>query len=91
MNVIPTTHMALVRARKQMEAAFMRSDWDAVKHWDGLLSNQLNEAFDDDHRDHSLLVGELEKILGLYSSMTRSLPEATARQWLRPELVPIQQ
>lgn len=87
MNVIPTTHLALVRARKQMEAAFLRSDWDAVKEWDGRLSHQLNNAFDDDRRDHSLLVGELEKILGLYSSMTRSLPDATAQQWLRPELV----
>lgn len=87
MNVIPTSHMALVRARKNMEEAFVRSDWNAVKEWDALLSHQLNQAFDDDRRDHSLLVGELEKILGLYSSMTRCLPEATAEQWLRPELV----
>lgn len=87
MNVIPTSHIALVRARKQMEQAFQRNDWATVKEWDTLLSHQLNQAFDDDNRDHALLVGELEKILGLYSSMTRSLPEATADQWLRPELV----
>lgn len=87
MNVIPTSHMALVRARKQMEQAFSRNDWEAVKEWDTLLSHQLNQAFDDGNRDHGLLVGELEKILGLYSSLTRCLPEATAEQWLRPELV----
>lgn len=87
MNVIPTSHMALVRARKKMEKAFELDDWIAVKEWDTLLSEQLNRAFDDAHRDHALLVGELEKILGLYSSMTQRLPEATVEQWLRPELV----
>ena len=87
MNVIPTSHMALVRARKKMEKAFEQDDWAAVKEWDVLVSEQLNQAFDDAHRDHGLLVGELEKILGLYSSMTQRLPEATAEQWLRPELV----
>ena len=84
MNVIPTSHMALVRARKSMERAFNANDWVGVKEWDTILSQQLNQAFDDDYRDHALLVGELEKILSLYSSMTRSLPEATAEQWLRP-------
>lgn len=87
MNVVPTSHMALVRARKQMEQAFQRNEWSAVREWDTLLSYQLNQAFDDENRDHALLAGELEKILGLYSSMTRTLPEATAQQWLRPELV----
>lgn len=87
MNIIPTSHMALVRARKKMESAFDLNDWAAVKEWDTLLSHQLNQAFDDVDRDHALLVGELEKILGLYSSMTRCLPDVTAEQWLRPESV----
>lgn len=87
MNVIPTSHMALVRARKQMEQAFDHSDWAKMKEWDSLLSHQLNLAFDDDNRDHKLLVGELERILGLYSAMTRCLPEAATEQRLRPELV----
>lgn len=87
MNVVPTSHLALVRARKKMEQAFECHDWEAVREWDTLVSHQLNQAFDDEHRDHSLLVGELEKILALYSAMTCCLPEATAQQWLRPERV----
>jgi hypothetical protein len=85
MNVIPISHLALVRARKNMEKAFDSGDWDAVRKWDSVISQELNEAFDDSRRDHALLASELEKILGLYSLMTRCLPEATAEQWLRPE------
>lgn len=87
MNVIPTSHLTLVRARKKMEAAFECSDWDGIREWDKLLSHQLNLAFDDTNRDHSLLVKELEKILSLYSSMTQVLPDAVCEQWQRPELV----
>lgn len=85
MNIVPTSHMALVRARKNMQSAFESQDWVAVKEWDARVSHQLNQAFDDDLRDHKRLVGELEKILALYSSMTLCLPDATADQWLRPE------
>jgi hypothetical protein len=87
MNVIPISHIALVRARKSMERAYRNNDWVAVREWDAELSQQLNQAFDDTGRDHALLVSELEKILALYSALTRALPEATVEQWLRPELV----
>ncbi len=87
MSIIPVSHMALVRARREMEKSYLTDDWHAVKDWDQLLAVQLTQAFDDPQRDHKMLVGELEKILGLYSQMVRDLPAATAETWLRPELV----
>jgi hypothetical protein len=87
MSVVPVSHISLVRTRREMEKSFFSADWEAVKDWDQLLAFQLNKAFDDPARDHKMLVGELEKVLALYSDMVRSLPEATVQAWLRPELV----
>lgn len=86
MNLVPVSHLSLVRARKEMEKSFASQNWEAVKDWDQLLALQLNRAFDDPARDHKMLVGELEKVLALYSEMVRSLPEATVENWLCPEL-----
>lgn len=82
MNLVPVSHISLVRTRREMEKAFSSADWDAVKDWDQLLTFQLNQAFDDPARDHKMLVGELEKVLALYSDMVRNLPDATAHAWL---------
>jgi hypothetical protein len=82
MSLVPATHISLVRTRREMEKAFLSSDWESVKDWDHLLTFQLNQAFDDPSRDHKMLVGELEKVLALYSDMVRNLPEATAQAWL---------
>lgn len=85
MSVIATTHMNLIRARRQMETAFMENDWERVKEWDQLLTAQLNSAFDDPHRDNDLLVKELEKILGLYADMVESLPPSINEPWMQSE------
>lgn len=82
MSLVPVSHLSLVRARREMEKAFLASDWEAVKDWDQLLTFQLNRAFDDPARDHKMLVGELEKVLALYSEMVRELPDATMQAWL---------
>lgn len=87
MSVVSLSHVSVVRARKSMEQAFLNDDWDAVKDYDQLLAEQLNRAFDDPNRDNSGLVNELEKILNLYAQMVDVLPESTAQQWLRPELI----
>jgi hypothetical protein len=87
MSVVPVSHLSLVRTRREMEKSFFNADWEAVKDWDQLLAFQLNTAFDDPARDHKMLVGELEKVLALYSDMVRSLPEATVENWLRPEFI----
>ncbi len=84
MSVVSLTHMNLLRARKQMEKAFMEQDWDAVKDWDMLLTTQLTRAFDDPTRDNQLLVEELETILALYARMVSALPDAATRSWLKP-------
>ncbi len=81
MNIIPTTHMALVRARRDMEKAFRDSDWSAIKEWDHFLTAQLNQAFDDPNRDHSLLARELNTILSLYSDLTRAMPDQMHQDW----------
>ena len=87
MNLVPVSHLSLVRTRREMEKSFLGADWEAVKDWDQLLAFQLNQAFDDPDRDHKMLVGELEKVLALYSDMVRSLPDATVQDWLRPEFM----
>lgn len=87
MSIVPVSHLSLVRTRREMEKSFSNADWEAVKDWDQLLAFQLNQAFDDPARDHKMLVGELEKVLALYSDMVRSLPEATVENWLQPEFV----
>lgn len=75
MNVIPATHLTLIRARKSMEKAFKDGDWDAVKDQDVFLSAQLAQAFDDPERNHRMLADELSKVLGLYSRLTIEMPE----------------
>lgn len=87
MSVVPVSPLSLIRTRRAMEKSFSNADWDSVKDWDQLLAFQLNQAFDDPARDHKMLVGELEKVLALYSDMMRSLPQVTMESWLQPELV----
>jgi hypothetical protein len=87
MSVVPVSQLNLARARREMEKSYKTGDWQAVQDWDQLVALQLSQAFDDPARDHKMLVGELEKVLELYSQMVRSLPEVTADNWLRPELV----
>lgn len=87
MSIVPFSQLNLARARREMEKSYKTGDWQAVQDWDQLVALQLSQAFDDPARDHKLLVAELEKVLQLYSQMVRSLPEVTADNWLRPELV----
>lgn len=86
MTVIATSHFNLALSRRRMQNAFVAQDWANVKHWDRLLTQQLNDAFEDPARDNELLVRELEKILGLYAEMVECLPACGDEQWLTPEM-----
>lgn len=86
MTVIATSHFNLALTRRRMQTAFIAQDWDNVKHWDRLLTQQLNDAFEDPARDNELLVRELEKVLGLYAEMVECLPAGADEQWLTPEM-----
>jgi hypothetical protein len=85
MTLVPVSQTNLVRARREMEKFFEMGDWQAVRDWDQLLATQLNQAFDDPERDHRMLLGELSKILGLYSEMVRHLPQPTIAEWAHAE------
>lgn len=87
MKVISVTHLGLVRARKGMAKAYENGDWQAIKDYDQLLAAMLNQAFDDPHRDHCRLAKELERVLSLYGSIVRQLPDAAIEEWRQPELV----
>jgi len=75
MSVISTSHFSLVRARHSLEKAFNSNDWPGVRKWDQVLGDCLNSAFDDDNRDTSELVSELERVLHLYANIVCTLPE----------------
>ena len=75
MSVISRSHLNLVRARKALEKAFAERDWDALKETDRQLGQSLNEAFDDQDRNTSELVQEMEKVLRTYASMVAALPK----------------
>lgn len=85
-NVVSLSYLNLIRARKQMEKAFVANDWDAVKEYDALVTHQLTQAFDDPDRDNRMLVDELEYVLGLYARMVEALPAAATQGWLNPEM-----
>lgn len=81
MSVVTVSQMNLMRTRRQMREAFLAQDWDTVQQWDQLLAVQLNKAFDDPERDNTLLIKELEHILGLYADMVESLPDEVSAAW----------
>lgn len=74
MSVVNASQFALRRARRELEKAFSESNWDDVRHWDVALGQSLNAAFDDENRDTSALVSELEKILGTYARLVERMP-----------------
>lgn len=77
MSLISSSHLSLVRARKELEKAFDENRWDELKDLDKSLGASLNQAFDDKQRDPTSLVHELEKVLSLYASMVEAMPGAT--------------
>lgn len=85
MKLVSASLVNVKRARREMERAFVQGDWEAVKRWDALVGEGLDQAFDDPSRDNVSLVDELEKILGLYAQIVIGLPEQTAQQWLNAE------
>lgn len=74
MSVVNASQFALRRARRELEKAFNQSNWEDVRHWDVELGQSLNAAFDDENRDTSALVSELEKILGTYARLVERMP-----------------
>lgn len=78
MSVVAVSHMALSRARRELEKAYFANDWEKVRACDRQLSHQLNLAFSDEHRNTRALVEELERVLSLYARMVKQLPEEAA-------------
>lgn len=76
MSVVAVSHVALARARRELEKAYCADDWDKVKTCDRQLGHLLNLAFADEHRNTRALVEELELVLKLYARMVRTLPVA---------------
>lgn len=74
MSVVHASQFALRRARRELEKAFNRCNWEDVRHWDVELGQFLNEAFDDENRDTPALVNELEQILGTYARLVERMP-----------------
>ncbi len=66
MAVIPSSQLALARARKSMEQALITSNWDSVCELDKALSEALQLAVEDSHRDSRSLLKELAQILPIY-------------------------
>ncbi len=79
MPVVAVSHVALVRARRELEKAYQANDWEKVRACDKQLGQQLNLAFADEHRDASFLIKELEGVLGLYARMVTALPVEAIR------------
>lgn len=76
MSVVAVSHVALARARRELEKAYRADDWDKVKTCDRHLGHLLNLAFADEHRNTRALVEELELVLKLYARLVRTLPVA---------------
>lgn len=74
MSVVAASQVALIRARRALNQAFLDADWDAVRERDAALAEQLNISFADENRDTQALVEEMEKILALYAKMVAILP-----------------
>lgn len=85
MSIVPSSHVELVRARRELEKAFEVRAWDDVRAWDQHLAERLNSAFDDDQRDTRALIDELEKILHAYSSVVAGLPQFPAKSMFTPK------
>lgn len=74
MSVVNASQFALRRARRELEKAFNQCNWEDVRHWDVELGQSLNAAFDDENRDTTSLVNELENILCTYAKLVERLP-----------------
>ena len=86
MSVVLSSHVELVRARRELEKAFEAGAWDNVRALDQHLAERLNSAFDDEQRDTRMLLEELEKILHTYSVVVAGLPQFSATQIVAPKL-----
>ncbi len=76
MSVVSRAHFELVRSRRNLELAFERGDWEALREWDRVLGENLNRAFDDDKRDTFELVQEMERVLHTYARLIANLPDS---------------
>ncbi|WP_188151679.1 hypothetical protein [Teredinibacter waterburyi] len=74
-SLVSVTHVALVRARRELDRAFEEGDWERVRYWDAQLGQRLNRAFEDEERDTNGLIEELERVLKLYAQIVSALPE----------------
>ena len=78
MSVVSRPHFELVRARKSLETAFKKGDWEAMREWDAQLGERLNAAFDDEGRNSAELIKEMERVLHAYAELIAALPESAS-------------
>lgn len=86
MSIVPSSHVELARARREFKKAFDIREWDDVRALDQQLADRLDDAFDDELRDTDILIGELEKILHVYSIVVAELPQFSVACQLTPRL-----
>lgn len=82
MSVVAVSHIALVRARRELEKAWHTHDAEKIRVCDRQLGHQLNLAFTDEHRNTRALLKELEQVLALYAQMVTALPAQAAGKLL---------
>lgn len=85
MSIVNASEFALKRVRRELEKAFDQSNWEDVRRWDGELGESLNLAFDDENRDTTALVAELENILSTYAKLVDSLPSQLHSRVVKPD------
>lgn len=85
MSVVSVSLFGLKRSRRALEKAFKAGDWAQVRRYDGLIAEQLNEAFNDSARDTRALIRELQLILKAYATIVEELPENSADLIMRPD------
>lgn len=75
MAVIPSSHLSLCRARKELMTAFEQQNWGAVGALDTVLGQTLTQAAEDPQRDTAVLLSELGQILKLYRELVTGCQE----------------
>ena len=85
MSVINASQFSLIRARRELEKAYIKKDWNGVKYWDEKLGEFLDLAFEDEDRDTRVLIDELETILQTYGKVVSSLVDNNKTDWFMPD------
>ncbi|AFU97678.1 hypothetical protein [Simiduia agarivorans] len=79
MAVIPHSQMRLARMRRSLAQALSTQDWDQIKAFDLELMDALDAASEDEQRDSTSLLAELNAIVCLYKDIVLSSELHTRR------------